>query len=373
MKLKRNNNTEKPIKCKWKCSNVKIVLSDPEIQPHHEIVYLKNADDILYYYYTLEVYKKNKQKRKWEHLFTVLSHDCPEILSLLHFINEIEKDDFEGDTWQKNSNDKTNVLGKSYTTSSFVIEDQYSIQRTVVLSKEDKNVIYERYNMFIGSGIPSEDAAEGVMINDLSKDDIISLKEFIEQFIKKSISLCNKQTSEFLESKHGRFQCCEKKLYEYKDKNDHDVLESVYVNGDKVDITIIENADSVEKMKYCEFDNYTLCKVEDEAIFIGKKNVEGEIIDSTITRIPMEQLIYVFNNLGDSEKLTYGEEQCFADFRKILSHNELDEFLEEKTSFLIKKWMNVVINRTWMNREEHGFKNVDRIAKNIIKGVINDV
>ena len=45
------------IKSIWRYNDIKIVFSEPSIQAPEKIVDVEDAEDILYYYYTLTVYR----------------------------------------------------------------------------------------------------------------------------------------------------------------------------------------------------------------------------------------------------------------------------------------------------------------------------
>ena len=55
-KYKRNN-----IRSTWKQDDIKIIFSEPEIQASESVVHVKDVNDILFYYYTMKVYRKRKK------------------------------------------------------------------------------------------------------------------------------------------------------------------------------------------------------------------------------------------------------------------------------------------------------------------------
>lgn len=58
-KYKRNN-----IRSIWKHDDIKIVFSKPEIQASESVVHVKDVNDILFYYYTMKVYRKTNKNWK---------------------------------------------------------------------------------------------------------------------------------------------------------------------------------------------------------------------------------------------------------------------------------------------------------------------
>ena len=58
-KYKRNN-----IRSTWKQDDIKIIFSEPEIQASESVVHVKDVNDILFYYYTMKVYRKTNKNWK---------------------------------------------------------------------------------------------------------------------------------------------------------------------------------------------------------------------------------------------------------------------------------------------------------------------
>ena len=58
-KYKRNN-----IRSTWKHDDIKIIFSEPEIQASESVVHVKDVNDILFYYYTMKVYRKTNKNWK---------------------------------------------------------------------------------------------------------------------------------------------------------------------------------------------------------------------------------------------------------------------------------------------------------------------
>ena len=52
------------VKSVWENGELKIVFAEPSIQAHGGVVFAESARDILYYYYTVEVFKKVKSNWK---------------------------------------------------------------------------------------------------------------------------------------------------------------------------------------------------------------------------------------------------------------------------------------------------------------------
>lgn len=65
------NNTEKVLfvantehsTVTWELDDVRVVFSDPDIQAWESVVMVQDISEILYYYYTVTVYRKVEKKR----------------------------------------------------------------------------------------------------------------------------------------------------------------------------------------------------------------------------------------------------------------------------------------------------------------------
>ena len=86
------------VKSVWKNGELKIVFSEPSIQAHGGVVFAESARDILYYYYTVEVFKKVKSN--WKKEFDVSTYDFPALLAAVKIIECILEDDFTDESWQ---------------------------------------------------------------------------------------------------------------------------------------------------------------------------------------------------------------------------------------------------------------------------------
>ena len=165
-------------------------------------------------------------------------------------------------------------------------------------------------------------------------------------------------------------------MYEIRDG----AIESVYQKGDKVDLQILNN-DTNGILVYETFQDVTIMNVLEDAIVVGGGT--RQIRHSTkaleeMVKIPLAVLVYIWLDLTDSPKLHYNVDQCLADFLPLLSDNELQEFATKDEPYLVRKWQNAVIDRTWMCRGEHGFESAgeddlsggEKAAAQVIHGLI---
>lgn len=82
--------------------------------------------------------------------------------------------------------------------------------------------------------------------------------------------------------------------------------------------------------------------------------------------------IYIDIQYDYKEKLFYNEEECYKEFSSLLKTEAKTLFRTTYISDLEEIWINPLINRFWMMRDEHEFKNPYRVAKNIIYSITED-
>lgn len=351
----------------WKTSDVKIVFSHPQIEAEGSVAFIKDKSEIMYYYYDVTVYRK--QKKKWKKEFLISTYDFSAIMSISEIIDSVIKNDFDNGTWQIDTTEDMTWFSKSYTTSRIVNEDQYGVSRSVVQNNNDK-IIQDTYTLMVGSGIDDEGNAgicsKSVYINRLSKKEILKFKNTVEQFINFSIAEFNKSQKEYITKTINSMKVENGRLYEC-DINNPNILENVYIPGDNnISISVLSGSSIIQFCK-CE-----LVKAEDGNIIVtGKyfeeKNNISHIDDKTSITIPINSIVNIFRDISNEEILKYNEAECLNDFIENMNREEQIEFKNTPLDELTKKWKNAVIGRTWMNRSEHGFKNPEKIAKRIIK------
>lgn len=374
----------------WELDDVRVVFSNPDIQALESVVMVKDISEILYYYYTVTVYrkvakeKKAKIKIKWREVFSVGAYDFPALLSVPNMVKEIAKNDFAVSTWQKkrktdNHGRMQTWLRKSCSTVDVLAEDCYEMSRTVCLTGNERRI--DSCTLYLSTGLENDGSdmqasyTRGLNIS-LRVKDLVSFGEAASAFIQMSIDLHNKKEQQRLDKVKHAFSCKDKKLYEIRDG----AIESVYQKGDKVDLQILNN-DTNGILVYETFQDVTIMNVLEDAIVVGGGT--RQIRHSTkaleeMVKIPLAVLVYIWLDLTDSPKLHYNVDQCLADFLPLLSDNELQEFATKDEPYLVRKWQNAVIDRTWMCRGEHGFESAgeddlsggEKAAAQVIHGLI---
>lgn len=368
----------------WKQNDVKIVFSDPEIQPWESIVYVKDAKDILYYYYTITAYRR--KGNKWKKEFVSHALDFAALLNVERIAAELLKDDFNDGSWQmairgEGSPRELKCYKKSFDTDNIMNEDYYRMERIVRFDRGEKA---EEFNVTIGTGNDKRlynfysDAMPCIIFNTLTREKFLSFINIVKEFINKSIQDFNEIQSENIRLESGARRIINGKMYEYSDAccgRKLNILSSIYVPGDEIFLEIKGkyNDDDV----FIDFKDCRLAGVETSKIGNGYITITGgykqfknttENIGEKLIKIPVELMVYSSASVPD-ERLKFDEEQYVEDFFSIMSEEEKKEFATTPLDDIIKKWFYAVADRNWLSRKEHGFKNEKKTTKRIIKEI----
>lgn len=230
----------KKIKSTWIYDDVKVEFSEPSIQAGESVVHAETAKDILYYYYTMTVYRRN-DKKKWKKEFVSYACDFPALLCINGMAEELLKDDFDGGSWQKTQipdSDGIMWYKKSIDTAGIVNEDIYRLMRTVRIDEDEK---HDWFTVDVGSGndprfAPYTCGAAFVSFDMLKREDFMGFVNTVKDFIDKSIKAFNQEQDKNIKLEAGARVVKNGKLYEYKDRLKGiagcNKLESVYIPGD---------------------------------------------------------------------------------------------------------------------------------------------
>lgn len=379
MSKKIKNNKVKSI---WKQNDVKIVFSNPEIQPWESVVYVKDVKDILYYYYTVKAYRRNGNK--WKKEFVSHTLDFAALLNVERIAAELLKDDFEDGSWQmavrgEGGPRELKSYKKSFDTDNIVNEDYYRMERIVRFDRGEKA---EEFNVTIGTGNDPKfynlytDAMPCVIFNTLTREEFLGFINTVKEFISKSIQLFNETQKENLSLECGARKIANGKMYEYHDRykgRDCNSLDSIHIPGDEIALTIKgknNGEDVFIDFRNCRLAGVETSKIGNGYIYItsGYKQFKSttESIGDKLIKIPVELIVYSFS-LVPNERLNFNEEQCTEDFFTIMSAEEKKEFATTPLKNIIKKWFEAVATRSWLYREEHGFEHKKKTTKRIIK------
>ena len=138
----------------WSNDSIKLVFSNPSIQAHDDYSFVENINDILYYYYTIEIYKKvyyrwdenrDEPVYKWSLVAKRNTHDWPCIEQLLYILEYMKDLDIVLNG-EKHEYQSGNVkYSKHFHTEGFACDDFYEITKYV---NEDGKV--DSYVVYIG-------------------------------------------------------------------------------------------------------------------------------------------------------------------------------------------------------------------------------
>lgn len=345
---------KKKIKRQWTFEDVKVVLSNPKIQAFDSYVYLNDIKGIFHYYYDLKAYVKSK--KKWTLLFQTFVYDFPCIQYLPLLIEDLS------------------VERPYFSTESFACEDYYSISR---VSTTCDGSDYLWYDLTIGVGQEQGNMHQylhSIKLLRLSEEDLLSFKQFIQDFLNDSLFSFNQQQEEYITQNKHRYFVNGGKLYERGDKKDS--LFSMYHKDSTFDITVLyEDAEDKYQSVYVEYQSARLLDTTQDAILIVFRYAdclslvpEDVTIQDNQVWIPLCQIQHVFDYFSeDSEILGYDKQQSYEYIKSLFYESELKEFGRRTAEENTKKWQNIFENLIWAYREEHKFQNPKRTVRWMIK------
>ena len=368
-------------KATWIYDDVKIVYSEPRIQPWESVVHVNGRKDILYYYYDMDVYRK--KEKEWKKELSANIWDFPQILAIEDVYARLNENNFTDGTWQVDKNGKYTWYAKSYTLGDFAPEDFYKIEKNILVYDEEQ---HESFCLTIGSGMEygnRSDAIKSLVFSSLSREKMDTFINTVREFIQTSIVYHNTKQDERINAERETRKIKNGKMYEYKAAYsndtitvDYNVIDDIYAIGDKIHLTLLERY--AGEPVFVDYEDCQIVDIEESNIGMGgyltvacgcktlrhtTKNMYGKII-----KIPVELIMYSTIDMDD-EKLAYNEEQCMEEFEKVMSQEERKEFAETPLNELCNKWSSAVAGRTWMFRNEHGFKNPEKTVRKIIKKI----
>ena len=370
-------------KATWIYDDVKIVYSEPRIQPWESVVHVNGRKDILYYYYDMDVYRK--KEKEWKKELSANIWDFPQILAIEDVYARLNENNFTDGTWQVDKNGKYTWYVKSYTLGDFAPEDFYKIEKNILVYDEEQ---HESFCLTIGSGMEygcqnQSDVIKSIVLSSLSREKMDTFINTVREFIQTTIVYHNTKQDERINAEKEARKIKNGKMYEYKTAYsndtitvDYNVIDNIYAIGDKIHLTLLERY--AGEPVFIDYEDCQIVDIEESNIGMGgyltvacgyktlrhtTENMNGKII-----KIPIELIMYSTIDMDD-EKLAYNEEQCMEEFEKVMSQKERKEFAETPLNELCNKWSSAVAGRTWMFRNEHGFKNPEKTVRKIIKKI----
>lgn len=340
----------------WENDEIRLRFSKPDIQAKTEYTPINNETEILYYYYTVDVFYK--EAFEWKKIYHTFVSDFLGIFDLKWMLNQIlnEKNKVEdAGTWHFENGEKTHY--HFYPTVGFAYEDYYEITHTFHDSEE--------FFMFYIGVKPSYEpdiVTMGIKIERLTREDLKELFQCVNEFINYSIYSYNEQIKKSNKLYSSNMKIKHNKLFVYEVDETNDKIKkqfSVFVKGDEIDFYYLGD------------------KEERHENIIIKDIKENLVISSDNKNFEISKIPYI-NLEVDKSKLTYGVKEIAIDFLEILDNEEKEEFRTKKVKDLLKKYKFAIIGRTWMCRDEHNFsykktghpqKDIVPIVKKVIKTI----
>jgi hypothetical protein len=344
----------------------KFVYSNPYIQARGDSGSINSREDILFFYYTLEIYKK---VRAWS-----VDDDDDDVLNETYeyeLVSEREMYDFPGILWfeaalddiMKLSNKEVfqkcelaNNLGYVYTFThsniEFVVEDAYEITKKYGYHNKVS------YSLYIGNSLDWQGNLNsvGMNVSYINNEDIKVVKKWVTSFIDYALKHQTKLELERIKSMKGKYFTKNGKLYGYLydgEKLNKNALDEVFTVNDEsctLDIDVYVD-DGNGKFHYDNYKGVTIKKINKTSIEIST----GEVI-------PLKKIVEIFDDFDTDEnapknRLYYNMEQMVDDLIELFDEDEINEFREKSIEDLMDKYYMLIIDRFWLCRfEEHWLK-----------------
>ena len=305
---------------RWKSNFMVLEYSEPSIQAFQEYLPVKDFKDIMYYYYTVKIFKKiyNSKEILVSERYV---YDFP-CITQLKWIIEHQLNNNPTINGQKIEYESGDIrYRETFESEGFACEDFYSISKST-----DKNNKNEKYSIYIGTTYNNNGdlTSNGIRTPYINRNDLKELLKCVDSFIQYSI---DKNNNELKESENC-FKIKGNKLYEYDYESN---LESIYCIGDNIKhITYIDNN------KQCSKNNLIITNIKNDKVFF-----KGGLCLFT------KDIRYMRTKVQDN-KLTYNEQQCAEDFISILNTDEKHDFISNDVNELLLKYKNAIVNRTNM-------------------------
>lgn len=184
----------------WDYKNVKVQYSNPRIQALNSYTLINSMDDVMYFYYDVEVFKND------EEILSGSAADFPKVQNLNLYIDEIvnrkEEDMFEYENVKDNGFLRRTLYSFIKLKDSFEFDEEYSykIEKEIIYVKQQDEIEakrYERYYLTI-MNCKGDACGKAAIMQYLSKEDLLRLKKVALEFCKLAIDEYNKELKEYL-------------------------------------------------------------------------------------------------------------------------------------------------------------------------------
>lgn len=359
----------------WESKWIRLEYSNPNITLFDDDAKCCSMQDILYYYYTVQLFAKKwcDDQYQWCQIARVRTHDFPSIQYLLAILKDFLGQKEPDERWSRFSWGKQEELYRiTDYTDQIRSEDFYELTKNLLPAYHD-----EWYTLYIGCSQGELRDTTGIRLTDLQKGDLIQLKRCLEKFLKFSIDNYNDTTQRFNTSRCQTHKCMNKKLYTYhlqytkEPMNaytvDYNQIHNIYAVGDTIDIKVLRyDGDYFFTESYYK---ETIARVTKQEIFFKSGKT-----------VALNSILYIDEKLPE-KKLYYNPQQIAVDFLILLSDAEKVEFYKLTTEELLFKYGTAIANRTRMYRDEHAFptlhedrfENIRLILQQIICDIKNRI
>lgn len=370
----------------WTNSDVKLVFKDISFQAQDEYAYVKSVDDIMYLYYTVEIYVlKEKEENDevihyWDLLIRKNTYDFPNIINLQRILHYYLED--------KIPEEECNIVHFYYgneiiedrvgyqhfmNTDGFLSDDYYQVERMII--KEDLQEVERCYSIYAGASKDIQGGTTTIGVKtQVSEEELSSLYDCITCFLNSAIKRNNKEVKEELIKKAYFVD-----EYNRLVKTEEGKIVEIFVEGTKLDMLGVRCGDLYSEDFFSKtYHNVTIKKIDKNEITItggycNHRNEDYNKSNKTVS-LPITNIIFAFSACSD-EILKMNEEDIAEDFKNILTQEELHEIKTETLKNSYARWHDVIVDRYIMFREEHPFekvkeqhqKNVETAIKTVLK------
>ncbi len=367
----------------FKSEHFKVEFSDPRMQAHDDSGYVKDESDILYYYYGVCGYVKNK--KEWVPLFEAMAYDFPGIFGFKSMLEAFINDTVKLKSYQKNTSKDTDRIWYTYNVDNGIfVEDYYSVTNEKIY--DGNKFVTSMFSITVGEALSyGGDEIKSLTFRGLKVKDLKEIVKCINAFVKYSIDSRNEEVIAREKADIASWKVEDGKLY--KMSEDKKCIENIFTVGCEMDdITVLVGDLDSKDFVSIQYNNSVIEKIDFDGILISGGYLETRRGDYQKVEEPVKvyynKLLYLFEEMP-KERLEWGEAEIASDFLGLLSPVERAEFQMAPSNYLFDKYKDAIINRSWMCRSEHNLpkrvkdtgyhENVHESVRHIIQNIKNQL
>lgn len=316
----------------WRYGKYGIRFSDANVQATDTCCKISSFQDILCFYYTIEILRESEDGE--EVLSGITVEDNGHALEFRDMLKLSIVDDpiSDGQPYTVLS-DGSKLYGRSRSVLDEATDCYEVTKYRNDTTKED------RYAIYIGAAEDdtASDSSLGIRFQNLSEKEVKELYNTILGFVQSAVSDYNMSLERNLAAKAHNKLIRDGKLYEYAVENgniDFGRLSSIYVPGDSADIRVIQKGQpSVEAITIQDV------SVDTVTCTSGKLYKIYDIVD-------------LYPKVSE-EKRAGDVAAIMMDFVGLLSDEEREELTEKDLDILYNKYREAIANRCLIYEKEH--------------------